>query len=92
MQIIINMPDNQYKKLVNSYQHNEAISTQLKEIVRNGTPLPKGHGDLIDRDELIECMKPILKDKSIPLSSASEISYNIDCIPTILEADKERGT
>lgn len=52
MQIVIDIPDNQYKKLVNPYQHNEAISTQLKEIVRNGTPLPKGHGRLIDAEKL----------------------------------------
>ena len=50
MQIVIDIPNNQYKKLVNPYQHNEMISTRLKEIVRNGTPLPKGHWVGIEYD------------------------------------------
>ena len=32
--------------------------------VANGTPLPKGHGDLIDRDELRQSVKENLIDTS----------------------------
>ena len=39
MQIVIDIPDDDYKKLVNPYQHNEKWCERLKRIVMNGTPL-----------------------------------------------------
>lgn len=52
MQIVIEIPDKEYKILVNPYQYNEALCSELKEIVRNGTQLPKGHGRLIDANDI----------------------------------------
>lgn len=48
--------------------------------VMNGTPLPKGHGDLIDRKVLLNNgyqMEPV------------EMWYGIKYAPTIIEADKD---
>ena len=52
MQIVIDIPDEYYKKLVNPYQHNEKWCERLKRIVMNGTPLPKGHGAIVDMNQL----------------------------------------
>ena len=51
----------------------------LAECVRRGVPLPKGHGDLIDRDALI-----FNADYYEPLISKRDVDF----APTIIEADK----
>ena len=51
MKIVIDMPDFIYERLkadVNCRMVN------LNSAIANGTPLPKGHGDLIDRDILLQ--------------------------------------
>ena len=45
--------------------------------IANGTPLPKGHGDLIDRKELLKQ----------PMNTANYPSNYVNVAPTIVEAD-----
>ena len=52
----------------------------LAECVRRGVSLPKGHGDLIDRQELL---------KSTLCKTFGLRSVDIENAPTIVEADKE---
>jgi hypothetical protein len=47
--------------------------------VVNGTPLPKGHGDLIDREELLK----------LPIDKANYPSNYVKYAQTIIEKDKE---
>lgn len=59
----------------------------IESAIANGTPLPKGHGELIDRNK-IEYLKAIHDAKygHISWSEASKrIKYSA---PTIIEADK----
>jgi hypothetical protein len=44
----------------------------------NGTPLPKGHGDLIDREELLK----------LPIDKANYPSNYVKYAPTIIEKDR----
>ena len=53
------------------------ISPWVDDAIANGTPLPKGHGDLIDRDEL-----------SPKIHGAKSIVAVLEA-PAIVEADKE---
>jgi len=45
MQIVINISEELYEMILNLPDYISAIATQA---VRDGIPLPKGHGDLID--------------------------------------------
>ena len=75
MQLVIDIPDDDYKKLVNPYQHNEKWCERLKRIVMNGTPLPKGHGRLIDGDALENELKICYKQvRNAPTIIPAEIS------------------
>lgn len=88
MQIVINIDEKNYEfiKSVNSIMKNsdtfQRIATDLFRATQEGTPLPKGHGDLIDRDVAYEefdkaCLSwegGLLKSKSI--------------IPTVIPRDK----
>ena len=47
MQIVIDIPDDDYIKV----QDGRASVNMMRKVIRNGTPLPKGHGRLIDADE-----------------------------------------
>lgn len=70
MQIVIDIPEEEY----NIIKKFNAPMTWAEHLIAAGTPLPKGHGRLIDADELESRMK---------------IGYCIvRDAPTIIEADK----
>ena len=75
MQIVIDIPDKDYEKLKDGH-----ISFSILNVMQNGTPLPKGHGDLKD----IETFK---------LTYGNEGAYyrfkDVIDAPTIIEADEE---
>lgn len=89
MQIVIDIKEEDYR-FIHEYKFvPEVCILSLGRAIYNGTPLPKGHGDLIDRNK-IEYMKAIhdLKYGEITASEcATKIKYSA---PTIIEADKER--
>ena len=85
MKIVIDIPDWVYKHIV---QGNEEAPDENISIgaIRNGTSLPKGHGRLIDADEL----KKIIKEHDILTMAGFSVRLcDIDNTPTIIEADKE---
>lgn len=73
MQIVINIPDEKYDRLV--YQ--DIIS--LRSYIENGIVIPKGHGRLIDADAL-----NFNADYNEPLIS----KLDFDNAPTIIEKDE----
>ncbi len=81
MQILIDIDEDVYTRLFdNGIQDNEIAVDDVCEMARAlrlGTPLPKGHGRLIDADDL----------KRIGRYTHSNI--DIDNAPTIIEADTE---
>lgn len=55
MQVVINISDSFYHRLIDMNIDNDTCSfneSALVEAIQNGTPLPKGHGRLGDLDEL----------------------------------------
>ena len=50
IELVIKMPEEEYKNIC--LMSNDGIGMALYDWIANGTPLPKGHGDLIDRREL----------------------------------------
>ena len=73
MEIVIKISDQHYKRIMKA----ENSGYDLIDAIQNGTVLPKGHGDLIDRDELSPKIHGV---KSIVAVSDA---------PAIVEADKE---
>ena len=74
MQIVIDIPEEKYNKLVMEEEHIRACGSYYPVMILDGTPLPKGHGRLIDADKLF-----------IDIEWS-----DIENAPTIIEADKER--
>lgn len=88
MKMVIDMPD----ETVNAIKDNAMFGVISDEIlwdvtsaIVNGTPLPKGHGRLIDADS----MKTIKNIQSANFNAIELIRFWIDNQPTIIKADKE---
>lgn len=99
MQIVIDITEKDYEKIreTSFVENTEIMFKQSSEdrkgtmmlfrvidAIKNGTPLPKGHGRLIDADEL----KEHKYHDNHRYENAVAVAY-IDWAPTIIEADKE---
>ena len=82
MQIIIDLPDDVYSVIVKQYRKDKELQTRdnLYKAIANGTPLPKGHGRLIDADVAVDGME-----------DDYEYCEAINATPTIIEADNEES-
>lgn len=95
MEIVIDIPENAYRQIRNWGVPTDELRRKIYDIIDNGTPLPKGHGDLIDKEKLkgningwYAFMKDICKQPHMTLKQ-EEIIDKIDMMTPIIEADKE---
>lgn len=84
MQITINISKEMYDWIndPNKFYNSYGVS-DFCELIKKGTPLPKGHGRLKDVDELLK-KHPEFDTYPFP-------STTIENAPTIIEADKEQS-
>ena len=94
MQIVIDIPEDVYTRLFdNGIQDNEIAVDDVCEMaraIRKGTPLPKGHGKLIDVNDLLDRIG--LEDNASNREDCvGEIITleDFDFTPAIIEADEE---
>ena len=84
MQIVIDIPDN-YMDCIDNYEKGSLFDMALTNAIKNGIPLPKGHGRLIDADELF---LDIQTDEQMRLGEhLAWVRERIEDAPTIIEAD-----
>ena len=76
MQIVINISEEDYHKV----KDGRASVSMMRNAIRNGTPLPKGHGDLKDVNEI----KALGNYRNMTCTFE-----DIDDATIVLEADKE---
>ena len=77
MQVVIDIPEKTYYRiqaLVSSDYFEHDICGDSMQRIANGTPLPKGHGRLIDEEQ-------------IPGDGGWDFSDRLMSTPTIIEAD-----
>ena len=86
MKIVVDIPDEEYESYALAITFGMG-STAIRRIL-NGTPLPKGHGRLIDADALKLTQHDIYVE-AINYRHRCISVENIDEAPTIIEADKE---
>lgn len=83
IELVIKMSEEEYKNIC--LMSKDGIGMALYDWIANGTPLPKGHGRLIDadafNDELNNCDYDTYNDYSNTFDWIEEAS-------TIIEADK----
>ncbi len=78
MKLIIDVDDNLYTRLFdNGVDNYDDVAADMARAIRKGTVLPKGHGRLIDADEL-------MRDYG-----NSDIEILLENMDSIIEADTE---
>jgi len=86
MKIVIDIPE-EYYSLLKGFNDEKCSMDML--LIKHGTPLPKGHGRLIDADVLLD---QISRDKREAFTKHQVwllLSQYNDNAPTIIEADTE---
>lgn len=88
MKYIIDIPEKVYK-IIQGWD--DKTLSWSENLIKTATPLPKGHGRLIDADELLT----LFHDGTEGYDCATYTRYEIGNIleveaPTIIEADKEQ--
>lgn len=82
MQIVIDIPEEKYNWLCNT---EFSFKSKLNDAIKSGTPLPKGHGRLLDENEI----KQMIEDAKVENYRSKDFAENIiRFAPTIIEADK----
>lgn len=84
MQIVIDIDDEAYKELKKHKTITLPLNDYISSSIIYGTPLPKGHGDLIDRNELKRTMENDVR-KALSFVDLTDFVW---LAPTIIEADK----
>lgn len=75
MKVLIEIDDKDYADIMSDSERN---LNHYERLIKKGVPLPKGHGDLIDREELLKQ----------PIDKANYPSNYVRIAHTIIEADK----
>ena len=90
MKIVIDIQDDVYRVLkddIYPIPDTERLALVFKTLVKKGTPLPKGHGDLKDAQDIIN--KINLNYNNHQSIDAYSLKDMIITVPTIIEADRE---
>lgn len=93
MKIIIDIPEEIYRaSQILDVKYEDTVQIPL-EVIAKGTPLPKGHGRLIDADDAISKICGISCGCNLMECGYDRPCFSIKRIQsahTIIEADKER--
>lgn len=88
MKLVIDIPDEKYEDIVLYTQYSTPVElTRFEEVVKNGTPLPKSHGRLIDADRLEQVQNERLQNDEIKIWELKQIVSALDAAETVVEAD-----
>lgn len=91
MQIVIDIPEKQYEYLAKIAGAGEEPLGYFERVIMRGTPLPKGHGRLIDIDEVKK--KYPLEIDGLDLRSNNQCLHTaMDEAQPIIEAESEKKT
>ena len=90
MKLIIDIPEKRYKDIqrIAEVQIESNHFQTAEQIIAKGTPLPKGHGRLIDADELKANIYMYHRNRYCTQKDVDTSFYVINNAPTIIEADK----
>lgn len=92
IELVIKIPEEMYEALRKTYvitggqrMNGKTLMSVIYNAVGSGTPIPKGHGDLIDRNEILtvtDCMEDGTERCYVPY-------VHIEEAKTIIEAESE---
>lgn len=92
MQIVIDIP-NKIKETIDMGQGEKEynIPTWLCHSITNGTPLPKGHGRLIDADDFIKTMEDASERQKYKKLLIDDLLTVDDVFKAVIESLQNKG-
>lgn len=88
IEVVIKITKHEWEYLNKLVENGDQLG-HYERLLVNGTPLPKGHGRLIDVNDLLDDISLEDNDYNRDVNTGEIITLeNIDRIPTIIEADK----
>ena len=88
MQIVIDIPEGAYEEICRA-KFPIQDGYRLVSWIKGGTPLPKGHGRLIDADEFHHTLEDMpIRDNDKWFNWLQKVCNRLAEAPTIIEADK----
>lgn len=96
MQILIDIPEVYFEALkktdeiVSGQRSGKTLMSVIYNAVANGTPLPKGHGKIIDYGYVVDAIDDWVNAEEYRYTNATDyLRKRVANTPTIIEADKE---
>ena len=90
IQLVIEIPNYDYEYIMNNCIVPIKFDNHIYEAIRNGTPLPKGHGRIGDIDELMDIIGLKDNEEYRAYNYGEVITLeDIDRLNVIIEPDKE---
>jgi len=84
MQVVIEIPEEEYKFL----DYYQSTNHTIFKAIKNGTVLPERHGRLIDADKLFQQVGIIKPKSQTEHDDIGNLMSLITCAPTIIEAKR----
>lgn len=84
IEVVVKIDKSTYYRFIDGFA-DEDDSVLIENLFKNAMPLPKGHGRLIDADEL---KKTIQENDVLNMTGFNVRLCDINNTPTIIEADK----
>ena len=81
MKLIVDIPEDYYN-VIKEIPVEQSTADMM--IIRNGKPLPKGHGRLIDEQDAVDTLSVMFSGNDEVLNDALEC---IEQLPEVVEAD-----
>ena len=85
MNVVIEISEDEYEWVKRANRQTTPLDRFCVKAIANGTPLPKGHGRLIDEEDMLSV---IIFSKLFDSAKVREVKEALLNIPTIIEADK----
>ena len=92
MEIVIKIPEDEYN-IAKYGQYGNINVDIVRKAIANGTPLPKGHGRLVDADALEKKMTEYINTLPLAYDEAERIVLlmnHFDDAPTIIEGSENK--
>lgn len=96
MELIIKIDDKDYEALNkvghNGLDFNDNLEGRVYRAIASGTPLPKGHGRLIDADKEIKYARKWIEHPNQYISQRNkDFIYYLEKSETVIEADESEA-
>ena len=88
VEVVIRIPAKMYKNMINDVW---AGSQLVADAVKNGTVLPKGHGELVEWGKVVDIVTEYVPDDegSVGNTNLKDLLYEVENMELVIGADKE---